>query len=118
MFTWIPFYEEFATKILDYKDRRDVLLKKMEEVFNDITLKYPYVYREEKITDIDTIGIFGCFNRGISDENRVAILVKLKSVFNIESIVPEDFNGIPVFNNLNIWLNSDSAECDIYWKFF
>lgn len=118
MFTWIPFYEEFATKILDYKDRRDVLLKKMEEVFNDITLKYPYVYHEEKITDIDPIGIFGCFNRGISDENRVAILVKLKSVFNIESIVPEDFNGIPVFNNLNIWLNSDSAECDIYWKFF
>lgn len=40
------------------------------------------------------------FNKGITNANRIAILESFATVFNIKSKVPNNFDGIPVLNNL------------------
>ena len=32
-FDWVDFYKEFASKLLDYKDRRDELVEKVKAIY-------------------------------------------------------------------------------------
>ena len=69
-FTWIPFYKELAEKLLEYKDRRDELVK---FVYSSLD-KTDYLSMEDgktPIKDIDPFTFFGIFNRRTSKENRV-----------------------------------------------
>ena len=52
------------------------------------------------IIDIDPFTIFGLFNKGITNSNRIAIIRSIANVFGIEAKVPNNFDGIPVLNNL------------------
>ena len=48
----------------------------------------------------DPFTIFGLFNKGITNSNRIAIIRSIANVFGIEAKVPNNFDGIPVLNNL------------------
>ena len=50
--------------------------------------------------DIDPFTIFGLFNKGITNDNRISILGGIAKEFSISSEVPHDFDGIPVLNNM------------------
>lgn len=63
-------------------------------------MKLPKLEREDSIIDIDPFSVFGLFNKGITNANRIAILESFATVFNIKSKVPNNFDGIPVLNNL------------------
>ncbi len=107
-FTWIPIYQEIAQKLLDYENRQDELIQIIKEIeiqgIPVISLMDKDVNdKEVPLTEIDPFTFFANWNRGITDENRKKILNHLKSRFDLESIVPEDFSGIPVMNNQRSW---------------
>lgn len=99
-FKWVSFYMEFATKLLEYKTDRLSLIEKLQKVYSDIGMKLPKLEKDNVPKDIDPFTIFGLFNKGITDANRVSILGGIKSKFGIAAGVPDDFSGIPVLNNM------------------
>lgn len=99
-FEWINFYSEFATKLLEFKNNRAELIADIQSAYSAINMKLPKLEREDSIIDIDPFSVFGLFNKGTTNANRIAILESFATVFNIKSKVPNNFDGIPVLNNL------------------
>lgn len=99
-FEWINFYSEFATKLLEFKNNRAELIADIQSAYSAINMKLPKLESEDSIIDIDPFTVFGLFNKGITNANRTAILESFANVFNIKSKVPDNFDGIPVLNNL------------------
>ena len=126
-FDWIPFYEEFADKLLAYKDNRQELIEKIKHVYEVTGIKLPRLERIEngdnEIVDIDPFTTFGLFNKGITDANRVKICTAIKDLFEVSSPVPTYFDGIPVLNNQMAtfyWFGNGRGEHDIdnLWDVF
>lgn len=99
-FEWTSFYSEFATKLLEFKDNRAELIADIQSAYSAINMKLPKLESEDSIIDIDPFTVFGLFNKGITNANRIAILESFATVFNIKSKIPDNFDGIPVLNNL------------------
>ena len=99
-FKWIDFYEELADKVLQYASDRQSLIKKIEHTYESIGMKLPTLEKDRNIVDIDPFTIFALFNKGITDANRVKIMTGLKEEFSISADLPDNFNGIPVVNNM------------------
>lgn len=55
------------------------------------------------LDEIDPFSFLAIFNRGVTDENRIAILDALKNEWQLHSELPTDFNGIPLVNSQNSW---------------
>ena len=122
-FKWIEFYTEFATKLMAYKNNREDLITKIQNVYKKISIKLPKLEKTDIPFDIDPFTVFGLFNKGITDTNRKKILGGIKSEFNIEAAVPDDFNGIPVLNNLMATFygfegDRESDDIDNLWRVF
>ena len=126
-FDWISFYEEFADKLLAYKDNRQELIEKIKQVYEVTGIKLPTLERNEngdnEIVDIDPFTTFGLFNKGITNANRVKIITAIKDLFEVSSPVPTYFDGIPVLNNQTAtfyWFGSGRGEHDIdnLWDVF
>lgn len=99
-FKWVSFYMEFATKLLEYKTGRSSLIEILQKVYSNIGMKLPKLEKDNVPKDIDPFTIFGLFNKGITDAKRISILGGIKTLFEIEADVPDDFSGIPVLNNM------------------
>ncbi|MBR4325162.1 MAG: AAA family ATPase [Bacteroidales bacterium] len=101
-FSWIPYYEEFSSKLLKYRHDRKSLLQKIYAHRDELYAKHLHDQDgdDDLLEDIDPFTIFGLFNRQISYENRVQSTTLLKDLFDIKAEVPTDFYGIPVLNNL------------------
>ena len=75
------------------------------------------------LKEIDPFTFFGTFNRGITPDNRRAILDGLRTHFGLTEPVPADFDGVPVLDNRNSWFiafqahrEPDDVAC--LWKVF
>lgn len=99
-FIWNEIYEEFATKLLEYKNDRKNLISKLQNVYEEIDMKLSKMESNGEILDIDPFTIFGLFNKGITDDNRKRILGEIAKQFNLKNKVPFSFEGIPLINNL------------------
>ena len=97
--TWVAFYSEFAEKLLPYMEDRKTLIEKIKAVYAAIDMRLPKLEKDNNIVDIDPFTIFGLFNKGITDANRIAILKGISQEFSVKAPVPTSFNGIPVLNN-------------------
>ena len=122
-FGWIDFYMEFATKLLVYKDDRKELIRKIQNSFESIGLKLPKLDKNTVPSDIDPFTVFGLFNKGLSDENRIRIMEGIKTEFSISASVPSCFDGVPVLNNLKAtfyWFETERGPHDIdnIWEVF
>lgn len=102
-FSWTNFYMEFADKLLKFKERRTELLSILENVYGDLNIRYPFTEKGEPIDDICPFTVIGSFNKGITDQNRIAIAEKISSKIGVKTSVPTDFDGIPVLNNMKAW---------------
>ena len=100
IFNWGDIYEEFATRLLKYKNNRKGLISKIQNVYEEIDMKLPKMESNGEILDIDPFTIFGLFNKGITDDNRKRILGEIAKQFNLKNKVPFSFEGIPLVNNL------------------
>ena len=124
-FTWIPFYKEFAEKLLQFQTDRKKLLKLIYN--NRATLLADYLHdeggKDDLFTDIDPFTTFGIFNRGVKQENRIRSAELFKELLNMSANVPEDFVGIPILNNQKshfFGFRSDREDDDIenLWRLF
>lgn len=100
-YSWVPFYEEFADKLLPYQNNRDKLIKKIVHMYKTLDMKLPKLNDEGLPSDMDPFTAYGLFNKGLSDKNRVKIVGGIANEFGISAARPTSFDGIPVLNNLN-----------------
>ncbi|EOX1555525.1 McrB family protein [Vibrio cholerae] len=127
-FKWTQFYEEFADKLLAYKDDRASLMAAIHNLPNKIDSisvlqDQPEEGTKELLSDICPFTVFGLFNRGITDANRIAIANELAAFLEVETPVPNSFEGIPVVNNQRSWFfgykyRRGEHDIDILWNLF
>ena len=103
-FDWISFYEEFADKLLAYKDNRQELIEKIKQVYEVTGIKLPTIDRDKGgnniLVDIDPFTVFGLFNKQLTEKNRIKLITEFKELFDIKADVPMSFDGIPVLSPL------------------
>lgn len=100
-FTWIPFYKEFAEKLLNYRNDRKSLLKMIYDHREQFLANYLHDQdgEDDLCPDIDPFTTMGLFNRGIKLNNRIKSTSLFKSLMGIVADIPSDFYGIPILNN-------------------
>lgn len=129
-FTWIPFYKEFAQKLLEYKNRRQELVETiysvLDSTMNDSgtsVVNYFKKDKDERLTDTDPFSVFAIFNRTSNVKVRRECVTILKECFHISATVPSDFDGIPVLNaqkSIFVYQNGKTVEQDnlLLWNLF
>ena len=100
IFTWIPFYKEFAKKLLKFRNDRTSLIKWIYDNVDGNLIKHLKDAPDgRKVPDIDPFTVFAIFNRGITEDKRKSLCSQFKDFLKIEASVPQDFDGIPIMNN-------------------
>lgn len=120
---WIDFYSEFAETLCQYAQDRLPLVEKIKQIYQTIQMKLPTLEKDNQLEDIDPFTVFGLFNKGITDVNRVKIMKGFADVFHIKAPVPDQFVGIPAMNNQMAtfyWFKGGRGEQDIdnLWGIF
>lgn len=101
-FDWVPFYKEFAQKLLQYSHDHSGLVEKVRAIYEITGINMPTLERNNRIFDIDPFTVFGLFNKSsMKEDNRKKIISAIAQLFEISSPVPTSFNSIPVLNNQN-----------------
>src|SRR5262245_45651093 len=104
MFTWIPIHREAAHRILEYRTKQEELVSILREMkesglkvvgLEDVGLDGTKVL----LSEIDPITFLASFNRNVTDSNRRENWAFLKTRWALQASVPEDFTGIPLFDN-------------------
>lgn len=118
-FSWIPFYQELAEKLLEYKDKRKDLVRFVYSLGDCSS----FIKKDDgsEVEDIDPFTAFAVFNRQIGDAKRVKIAKSFKNYFSVLAEVPDDFLGIPVMNNQNstfFYRQTSSEQIPILWNLF
>lgn len=104
-FTWIPLYEDLATRLLDYEGRQGELLDQLRTI-DAAGLPCVRLVDEDgttPLTGIDPFTFFATFNRGITDDNRKDILTRIRGFLGSTTPLPADFDGIPVADKRQSW---------------
>ena len=120
-FEWTKFYMEFADKLLEYKNNRSELIKKMKSINNeDISEDISKILI---VDDIDPFTIFVLFNGGHAPKNIIKRIKIIKDKFEVKSEVPNSFDGRPRmsdFNKLFFDTTGKQAKEDIenLWNIF
>lgn len=91
---WVDFYMELADKLLPYKNDRKTLIEKIKAIYTAINMRLPKLEADNKLVDIDPFTIFGLFNKGITNANRISILRGFAQEFSVKASVPDSFDGI------------------------
>lgn len=110
MFAWIEFYTELADELLKYKNNRKLLINKLQSIFTIANMAFPFIENNTLMEDICPFTVFGAFNRGITNENRIKILTVFSQEFGISASIPKTFDGIPVLNNMKAWFFGYKSE--------
>lgn len=116
-FTWIPIYQELAQELAKWENRQEELIEFLEELRSEGYVITPLNDRDGDgsrfvLREIDPFTFFGVFNRRIGYDQRLAILSRVKQHFGLLKDLPEDFNGIPILNNMRSWFFPDRAARD------
>lgn len=122
-FLWVDFYQEFAKKLVEYKDNRAELIKKVKEIYNLTGFSMPTLEKDNKLVDIDPFTVFGLFNKKLRDENRIKLLEAIEKLFVMKSKVPTSFDSIPVLNPQNATYyrfvdERNEGDIDDLWSLF
>ena len=127
-FAWAGFYESMADKLLDFKEKRDELVKEINRILDrtGFSDSYQDIYKNGisgPLKDICPFTIIGTLNRGIKNSNRQIIAGHLAEFLNIDEPVPESFGGIPVLDNRNSWFfdyekDRRGDDIDGLWEIF
>lgn len=100
-FIWTDFYQEFAQRLVAYKDNRSLLVEKVKKIYELSGISMPTLEKDNNLVDIDPFTVFGLFNKNLRVQNRIKILNAIVKLFDLGSKVPNSFDGIPVLNNQN-----------------
>lgn len=101
-YDWCGFYQALADALRSYRDQRVRLIqKKVVSVFSAAGIDTPTLDSVDPPADIDLFTVFGLFNKGITQENRLAIVSGLAKELDVGHPVPTGFSGAPALNNQN-----------------
>jgi 5-methylcytosine-specific restriction enzyme B len=126
--TWIPIYQELAKELAGWENRQEELISFLEELRSQGFVITPLYDKDSDgarflLKEIDPFTFLGVFNRRIGYDQRMAILSQIKQHFGLQGDLPEDFNGVPVLNNLRSWFfpnqtSRDANDMGRLWKVF
>lgn len=129
-FAWTGFYEAFASRLMDFENRRSGLLDGLRELSESRQVpNLGYLYEKGPddsrfiIDDICPFTFIGAFNRGGTVDNRRSIAAALAKLIGLDLPVPEGFAGVPVLNSQKSWFfadkeNRDPNDIDRLWAIF
>ena len=121
-FIWTDFYQEFAQRLVAYKDNRSLLVEKVKKIYELSGISMPTLEKDNNLVDIDPFTVFGLFNKNLRVENRIKILNAVVKLFDLGSKVPNSFDGIPVLNNQNAtyyrFIDERSDDIEDLWSLF
>src|SRR5574341_482924 len=127
-FTWIAIYQELANKLAGWRNRQAELIAFLEDLRSQGYVITPLVDNDSQwtrflIREIDPFTFFGVFNRRIGYDQRLAILTQMKHYFELQSELPDDFNGVPVLYNMKSWFFPNQKSRDVndigrLWRVF
>jgi len=124
----MPFYEEVANKLLGWETRQGELITFLKGLAQT---GLPIIKLQDKdeqgnetpFDEIDPFTFIGTFNRGITADNRIAIVTAVKEFLGVQAKMPTDFEGIPTLNNQKSWFFTYKAkrkpgDVPALWKIF
>lgn len=123
-FDWVDFYKEFANTLLKYKNNREILIEKVEKIYELTGIDMPTLERDKHLVDIDPFTIFGLFNKSsMTVDNRNKIISTVANLFDIKAPIPTSFDGIPLLNNQNATYyyfidERDEDDIDTLWGLY
>ena len=108
-FTWIPIFQEIARQLVQWEGRQGELIAFLEKLRRDGLIITPLNDKDDKgarflLKEIDPFTFMGVWNRGIRNDQRLAILGEAINFFGIQASLPTDFSGVPLLNNQKSWL--------------
>lgn len=99
-FTWIPFYEEFARKLLQFRNDRTPLVNWIYDNLEGHITHFKDAPDGRRVPDTDPFTVFAIVNRNITYDKKKSICTKFKGFLNISVPIPEDFTSVPEMNNM------------------
>lgn len=99
-FTWIPFYEEFAEKLLQFRNDRTPLVNWIYDNLEGHITHFKDAPDGRRVPDTDPFTVFAIVNRNITYDKKKSICAKFKGFLNISVPIPEDFTSVPEMNNM------------------
>lgn len=108
MFSWKKIYAEIVARLPEYREQTRKLADLMTSLHakglkvSAIQDEYPKG-RKTRLTETDPFTFLAIFNRGVTVENRIAILREIKGEWQLKADLPADFDGIPLVNTQNSW---------------
>lgn len=120
-FTWKPFFNELFVKVTNEYNPKS-LATVLYKIFPENGMMDKVNDKKVRFKEIDPLVFLARFNRSEKIENKIDYCKKAKEELNLKSAVPSDFDGIPIFNNMNFWFSPYSDErvgfeLDILWEF-
>lgn len=99
-YTWVPFYKEFAKKLLKFRDNRKPLV---DWIYSNIDASLIKHFKDapdgRHVPDTDPFTVMAIINRGITWNKKIGLCKQFKGFLGISASVPEDFSGVPEMNN-------------------
>lgn len=128
-FSWIPFYEEMASILITYKDKRNQLLKILYSTLDSFEISSSmYVNNSADgetipLTNIDPFTFLGSFNRNNKKSDRIKIANGIAEKLEMKErlLADEEFKSIPILNNQRSTLtfrNCPKEDYDKLWNLF
>lgn len=122
-FTWIPFFKEFAQKLLPYRNNIQPLLDfiyTLKDNKGASVTSYIKDHEGKRVPNIDPFSVVAIFCRRTLWNTRFKICSDFKQFLGIQSEVPTDFEGIPVLNPMrSFYFNwNDWSKIDPLWDLF
>lgn len=100
-YTWVPFYKEFAKKLLKFRNNRKPLV---DWIYNNIDGSLIKHFKDapdgRRVPDTDPFTVMAIINRGITWNKKIGLCKQFKGFLGISASVPEDFSGVPEMNNM------------------
>ena len=116
MFSWIPIHQETIQRVLAYREDQKELLTVLQEMKQQGLTIISLHDKDKKngnkipLAEIDPLTFLASFNRGVTEKNRRNNWAFLKKRWDLHTKVPDDFTGLPIFNNMSSWLFPYSYE--------
>ncbi len=128
MFTWKPIYAELSRKLLDFASENERLAQLMIRLHHRGLKVSSVTDRDENGADIpldevDPFSFLANFNRGVTNDNRKAIIAAIKEEWGLTSELPSDFDGLPLMSLQNSWFMPYKAvrtadHVATLWRFY
>lgn len=124
-FTWIPFYEEIAKKLLEYKNKRSQLIEILYSSLKEAGLSSSMYKSDETepLKNIDPLTFIGSFNRGNKREDRIKLANIIAGKLGLKNRLSdnEQFLSIPILNiqkSTLFFKHCPEEDYDKLWNLF